>query len=74
MLTGPKWKAAFYIDERASKEQFDLLVKIFSGQAGGFFAAAINLIGEVLGIKLRLNSVLMESVAGYVSKIRSKLK
>jgi hypothetical protein len=51
MLTGPKWKAAFYIDERASNEQSDLLSKIFSGQAGGFFAAATNLIGEVLGIK-----------------------
>lgn len=27
------------------------MTKIFSGRAGGFFAAAANLIGEVLGIK-----------------------
>jgi hypothetical protein len=40
-----------YIDQRASKEQSDSLAKIFSGQAGGFFAAATNLIGEMLGIK-----------------------
>ena len=51
MLTGPKWKAALYIDERANKEQSDALTKIFSGQAGGFFAAVTNLIGEMLGIK-----------------------
>jgi hypothetical protein len=52
MLTGPKWKAAFYIDESASKEQSDLLAKIFSGQAGGFFAAATNLVAEGLGYKI----------------------
>jgi hypothetical protein len=37
----------------------DVLTKIFSGQAGGFFGAAANLIGEVLGIK----SVLIEFAA-----------
>ena len=37
MLTGPKWDAALYIDERASKEQTDSLATIYSGQAGGFF-------------------------------------
>ena len=51
MFTGPKMKAAFYIDKRSSEEQVDALSKIFSGQSGGFFAAAANLIGEVLGIK-----------------------
>jgi hypothetical protein len=52
MLTGPKWKVALYIDERATKEQSDSLTKIFSGQAGGFFhLVATNFIGEVLGVK-----------------------
>src|SRR5919108_2185400 len=52
MLTGPKWKAALYIDERATKEQSDSLTKILSGQAGGFFAiVATNFIGEMLGVK-----------------------
>ncbi|HEY7569837.1 MAG TPA: DUF1326 domain-containing protein [Nitrososphaeraceae archaeon] len=51
MFTGPKWKAALYIDETASLEQKDLITKIFSGQAGGFFAAATNFIGEMLGVK-----------------------
>lgn len=51
MLKGPKWKAALYIDEKASSEQYGALTKIYSGQAGGFFAAVTNLIGEMLGIK-----------------------
>jgi hypothetical protein len=51
MWTGPKWKAALYIDERASAEQNEALTKIYSGQVGGFFAAAANFIGEMLGIK-----------------------
>ena len=55
MLTGPKWKAALYIDERATKEQSDSLTKIFSGQSGGFFAGvATTFIGEVLGVKSAL--------------------
>ena len=48
MFAGPKWKAAFYIDERATQQQKDLITKIYSGQAGGFFAAARNLIGGIL--------------------------
>ena len=51
MFTGPKWKAALYIDERATQQQKDLITKIYSGQAGGFFAAISNLIGEMLGVK-----------------------
>ena len=51
MATGPKWKAALYIDERATQEQKDLIIKIYSGQAGGFFAVAHNFIGEMLGVK-----------------------
>ena len=51
MITGPKWKAALYIDDNASSEQADALTKIYSGQAGGFFAAAANFIGEMLGVK-----------------------
>ncbi|MGA7897412.1 MAG: DUF1326 domain-containing protein [Nitrososphaeraceae archaeon] len=51
MFTGPKWKAALYMDERATQQQKDLITRIYSGQAGGFFAAATNFIGEMLGIK-----------------------
>jgi hypothetical protein len=50
MVTGPKWRAALYLDERASKEQAEALGKIFSGQAGGFLANVAALIGEVMGV------------------------
>jgi hypothetical protein len=36
MFTGPKWKVALYLDEKANKEQADALGKIFSGQVGAF--------------------------------------
>ena len=51
MLNGPKWKVVMYIDQRATAEQTDAITKIFSGQSGGFFGAAKNLFGEILGIK-----------------------
>lgn len=51
MFTGPKWKAALYIDEKANKEQADSLGKIFSGQAGGFFGVLSGLIGEIAGVR-----------------------
>jgi hypothetical protein len=51
MITGPKWTAALYIDEKATREQTDSLATIYSGQAGGFFAAAANMIEKMLGVK-----------------------
>ncbi len=52
MVTGPKWQAALYLDDRATNEQADALTKIFGGQAGGFFATvASSFIGEVLGVR-----------------------
>jgi hypothetical protein len=37
MFTGPKWKTALYIDERATQQQKDLITKIYSRQ--GVYAA-----------------------------------
>ncbi|WP_158385090.1 DUF1326 domain-containing protein [Candidatus Nitrososphaera evergladensis] len=51
MFTGPKWKAALYLDERANKDQADALVKIYSGQAGGFFGVAAGFIGDMAGVR-----------------------
>lgn len=51
MVTGPKWRAALYLDERANREQADALGAIFSGQAGGFLANVAALIGEVMGVR-----------------------
>ena len=46
-----KWKAALYVDERATQEQRDSLTKIFAGQAGGHLANVAACVGEVLGVK-----------------------
>ena len=46
-----KWKAALYLDERATQEQRDLLTRIFAGQAGGHMANMAACVGEVLGVK-----------------------
>jgi len=51
MVSGPKWRAALYLDEHASKKQAEALRQIFSGQAGGFMANVAPLIGEMLGVR-----------------------
>lgn len=44
------WKAALYLDARASEDQKNSLLKIFSGQSGGHPARLGGHIGEVLGV------------------------
>lgn len=46
-----KWKAALYLDERATQAQKDALAQIFAGQAGGHPAAMTSFVGQVLGVK-----------------------
>ena len=45
------WKAAVYIDDRASDAQNGSLLKIFGGQAGGHPALLATFIGEIVGVK-----------------------
>jgi hypothetical protein len=52
MFTGPKWKLALYLDERANNDQRDALTKIFTGQVGGeLFVEILPRIGKILGIR-----------------------
>jgi hypothetical protein len=46
-----KWKAAVYVDRRATPEQRGSLLRIFGGQAGGHPAALAAQIGELAGVK-----------------------
>jgi hypothetical protein len=46
-----KWRAALYLDERATQEQRDSLTRIFAGQAGGHLANMAACVGEILGVK-----------------------
>ena len=45
-----KWRAALYLDARASEAQKNALLQIFSGQAGGHPARLASFVGEILGV------------------------
>lgn len=46
-----KWRAALYIDDKASKDQTDALTRIFGGQEGGVPSVLASFIGEIAGVK-----------------------
>jgi hypothetical protein len=45
------WKAAVFVDDRATKEQEDAMLKVFTGQLGGPIADLAALIGEVVSVE-----------------------
>lgn len=45
------WKAALYLDERASQTHREALLQIFSGKAGGHPEALAFLVDEILGVQ-----------------------
>jgi hypothetical protein len=51
IMAETKWKAALYLDEKATEQQQQALAQIFSGQAGGHPAVLGEHIGDVLGVK-----------------------
>jgi hypothetical protein len=50
-MTDGGWKAALYLDDRATEAQSGALGAIFSGAAGGHLANVAPLIGEVTGVE-----------------------
>ena len=51
VMTEGNWRLGVFVDDRATDEQFDKLVQVFTGQLGGPMAALAPLVGEVLGIE-----------------------
>jgi hypothetical protein len=51
VMTQGNWRVGVYIDNDATDEQLDKLVKVFSGQLGGPMAGLAPLIGEMLGVE-----------------------
>src|SRR3954469_1496213 len=49
VMTEGNWRLGVFVDEQASDEQMDKLVKVFTGQLGGPMAGLAPLVGEVLG-------------------------
>ncbi len=50
-MTEGNWRLGVFVDENASDEQADKLVKVFTGQLGGPMAGLAPLIGEMLGVE-----------------------
>ena len=51
ILVEASWRAIVYVDDNASKEQEDALLKVFTGKAGGPVADLVKLIGEVVDVR-----------------------
>jgi hypothetical protein len=51
VMTEGNWRLGAFVDENASDEQMDKLVKVFTGQLGGPMEGIAPLVGEVLGVE-----------------------
>jgi hypothetical protein len=51
VMTDGNWRLGMFVDDQATDEQFDKLVKVFGGQLGGPMAALAPLVGEVVGVE-----------------------
>jgi hypothetical protein len=51
VMTDGNWRLAVFVDERATDEQADKLVQVFTGRLGGPMAGIAPLVGEVLGVE-----------------------
>jgi hypothetical protein len=51
VMTDGNWKLGLFVDERATDEQMEKLVGVFTGQKGGPMEALAPLVGEMLGVE-----------------------
>ncbi len=51
VMTDGNWRLGVFIDDRASDEQMQKLVGVFSGQLGGPMEGIVPLVGEMLGVE-----------------------
>jgi len=51
VMTEGNWRLGVFVDDQASDEQADKVVKVFTGQLGGPMAGLAPLVGEVLGVE-----------------------
>jgi hypothetical protein len=51
VMTEGNWRLGVFIDDKATDDQLDKLVQVFSGQLGGPMAALTPLVGEMLGVE-----------------------
>ena len=51
VMTDGNWRLGMFVDDQATDEQFDKLVKVFGGQLGGPMAMLAPLVGEIVGVE-----------------------
>ena len=51
VMTDGNWRLGMFVDDQATDEQFDKLVKVYSGQLGGPMAGLAPLVSEILGVE-----------------------
>jgi hypothetical protein len=51
VMTDGNWKLGVFVDDRASDDQMEKLVGVFSGQKGGPMEGLVPLVGEMLGVE-----------------------
>src|SRR6187397_2474904 len=51
ILIPKSWKAVVFVDDRATPEQEQVMLKLFTGQLGGAVADLAGLIGEVVAVE-----------------------
>lgn len=51
VMTDGNWRIGIFVDEQATEEQADKLVKVFGGQLGGPMGAIAPLVGEFAGVE-----------------------
>jgi hypothetical protein len=51
VMTEGNWRLGMFVDDQATDEQFDKLVKVFGGQLGGPMAMLAPLVAEVVGVE-----------------------
>jgi hypothetical protein len=51
VMTEGNWRVGVFVDDQATDEQFDGLVRVFGGQLGGPMAILAPLIGTMLGVE-----------------------
>jgi hypothetical protein len=51
VMSEGNWRVGVFVDEKATDEQADKLVGVFSGQLGGPMSALGPLVGEMLGVE-----------------------
>jgi hypothetical protein len=67
VLEPKSWTAALFVDERATPDQEQALLKVFTGQLGGAVADLAGLIGEVVAVERAPITFTVEGGKGRLS-------